>query len=182
MLNGHESQGYSLFCPSAFPEKQHQKYRSESTSTGSVWYRLIIVSKHRGYTGIWCENRSRMERRQLELHLSWAEKRALKCLNKGLVLKVLVTFAVSKIPATKCDVQQGMDSFWSNLGCEAAGHWRMRKNLWCWKQFVFKIIFFWGEEEMILRSGVDVYGKLIANVIKKEKCREEVLQTEAAAL
>lgn len=34
---------------------------------------------------------------------------------------------------------------------------------------------------MILRSGVDVYGKLIANVIKKEKCRE-VLQTEAAAL
>lgn len=33
---------------------------------------------------------------------------------------------------------------------------------------------------MLLRSGADVYKKLIANVIKKEKCR--VLQREAAAL
>lgn len=46
-----------------------------------------------------------------------AEKRALKCLNKGLVLKVLVTFAASKILATKCDVLQGTDSFWNKLGC-----------------------------------------------------------------
>lgn len=34
VLNGHEIQGYSLFCPSAFAEKYHhriQKYRCEPT-------------------------------------------------------------------------------------------------------------------------------------------------------
>lgn len=56
VLNGHEIQGYSLFCPSTFTEKYHhrmQKYRSESTRQ----HIPDIVSKHCGYVGTWCKKR-----------------------------------------------------------------------------------------------------------------------------
>lgn len=66
--------------------------------------------------------------------------------------------------------------------CEAAGKdtegWG--KNCDSVSNLFLKSFSFGSEKEIILRSGADVYGKLIANVIKKEKCR--ILQTEAATL
>lgn len=54
------------------------------------------------------------------------------------------------------------------------------KNCHSGKNFFAKSFSFGGGGEIILRSGADVYGKLIANGIKEERCR--VLQTEAATL
>lgn len=71
-----------------------------------------------------------------------------------------------------------MDSFWSKLGKKDTEGWE--KSCDSGSNFFSKSFSFGGEEEIILTSGADVYGKLIANVIEKEKCR--VLQTEAATL
>lgn len=54
------------------------------------------------------------------------------------------------------------------------------KNCDSGSNFFSKSFSFGDGGEIILRSGVDVYGKLIAKVIKEERCR--VLQTEAATL
>jgi len=75
VLNGCEIQGYSLFCPSAFPEKYHhrmQKYRSESARQHillSLYQNTVVM------LGFGVKKRSRMKRSQLEL-LRTAEKRA----------------------------------------------------------------------------------------------------------
>lgn len=149
-------------------------------------YTPVIVSKHCGYIGTCCEKEEQNEKKSAgaTMHYALLKKGHLhKCLNTSLVLEVLVLFAFFKILATKCDARQGTDSFWSKLGCmrlpaKATEGWE--KNHDSGSNFFTKSFFFGGGEEIILRSGANVYGKLIANVIKEE--RHRVLQTEAATL
>lgn len=189
VLNGHKIQWYSLTCPSALPNTITGCRKADPSLPRGIYtchcskppwlcWDLVLKQGTGWKEVIW--------RSHLELpHAKhcWKKRHSHECLNMVLVLEVLVLIAFFEILATKCDAQQGTNAFRSTLGCvrlPARATPGREKNCDFGSDFFTKSFSFRGEGEITLKSGVDVYGKLIANVAKKERCR--VLQTEAAAL